>query len=78
MANFLINTKAEFLKSRRTLAYRLALIAGVSMPLLFMIAYILKPDAFLNNLSQQPWEAHMKKCLAVWRRFLSHVCNHPR
>jgi hypothetical protein len=60
MANFLINTKAEFLKSRRTLAYRLAFIAGISMPLLFMFAYILKPDAFLNNLSQQPWEAHMK------------------
>jgi hypothetical protein len=30
------------------------------MPLLFMIAYILKPNSFLNDLSQQPWEAHMK------------------
>ena len=63
MASFLINTKAEFLKSRRTLAYRVAFIAGVAMPLLFMIAYILKPGAF-NELASISWEFHMKN---VWQ-----------
>ncbi|WP_127126599.1 ABC transporter permease [Pseudoflavitalea rhizosphaerae] len=63
MANFLINTKAEFLKSRRTLAYRVAFIAGVAMPVLFMLGYILKPGAF-SELKAQAWEAHMKN---VWQ-----------
>lgn len=64
MANFLINTKAEFLKSRRTLAYRVSIIAGVAMPVLFMFAFIFKPDAFLIDLAAQPWEVHLKN---VWQ-----------
>lgn len=64
MANFLINTKAEFLKSRRTLAYRVSFIAGVAMPVLFMLAYILMPKDFREPLGATPWEFHMKN---VWQ-----------
>lgn len=63
MASFIINTKAEFLKSRHTLAYRVSFIAGVAMPVLFMIAYIVKPD-ILNDMAGKPWEFHIKN---VWQ-----------
>ena len=62
MASFLINTKAEMLKSRRTLAYRITFFAGISLPVLFMLAYILRPDVFTKMLSINPWEMQMKHC----------------
>ncbi|MBO9632245.1 MAG: ABC transporter permease [Chitinophagaceae bacterium] len=62
MANFMINTKAEFLKSRHTLAYRAAFIAGIVLPVLHMLGYILKPEHFLQDLSTRPWEMHATYC----------------
>jgi len=60
MASFIINTKAEFLKSRRTLAYRAAFIAGSVLPLLYALAYIIYPKAFMAELGSMPWESHAK------------------
>ncbi|NML22767.1 ABC transporter permease subunit [Pseudoflavitalea sp. G-6-1-2] len=69
MASFIINTKAELLKSRRTLAYRVAFFGGISLPVLYMLGYILRPDIFTKSLSQFPWEAHLKNCWEIGAAF---------
>lgn len=69
MASFIINIKAEFLKSRRTLAYRAALIAGIALPVLYALGYIVYPKPFLVDLSTVPWEAHAKSCLQMGAAF---------
>jgi hypothetical protein len=69
MASFIINTKAEFLKSRRTLAYRVAFLAGTALPLLYALGYIIYPKPFLADMSTVPWEAHAKSCLQMGAAF---------
>lgn len=69
MASFIINTKAEFLKSRRTLAYRAAFIAGTALPLLYALGYILYTKPFTADLSTYPWEAHAKNCWQMGAAF---------
>lgn len=69
MASFIINTKAEFLKSRRTLAYRAAFIAGTMLPMFYALAYIIYPKTFLAELGDTPWQSHAKGCWQLGTAF---------
>lgn len=70
MASFLINTKAEFLKSRRTLAYRLAFLAGMCLPILNFLAYVIMPQTFMESLQSKPWENLLTNTLQMTAAFM--------
>lgn len=55
MASFVINTKAEILKCRKTAAYWLTLIAGVFIPLVSGIMMVARQDHFIKRLGDDPW-----------------------
>jgi hypothetical protein len=58
MASFLINTKAEFLKCRKTAAYFIAIGAGLLVPFINALSYIIRPDLF-KQFQQNPWHTHI-------------------
>jgi hypothetical protein len=62
MATFLINTKTELLKTRKTAAYWITLIGSAFIPLFLMVAYIADPKDSIGDLGNQPWSAHIKNC----------------
>lgn len=55
MATFLINTKTELWKCRRSAAYWITLVGGLFIPLILMIAYISFPNDFKKDLETDPW-----------------------
>jgi lantibiotic transport system permease protein len=60
MATFLINTKTELWKCRKTAAYWITLIGSAFIPLFLMIAYISFPKDFLGDLGKNHWSSHIK------------------
>lgn len=70
MATFIINIQAEFLKSRRTAAWWLTIVAGVLIPLIMMIAYLAKPGAFVKPAQVNVWQAHVNECWESVAAFL--------
>lgn len=60
MATFLVNTKTELWKCRKTAAYWITIIGSAFIPLFFMLAYTLNPKDFLVDLGDQHWEKHIK------------------
>ncbi|MFT3825045.1 MAG: ABC transporter permease [Chitinophagaceae bacterium] len=61
MASFIINTKAELLKCRKTAAYWMTLGCGVFIPLIMFISYISRPDIFVKELASDPWDIHFQR-----------------
>lgn len=62
MASFLINTKTELLKSRRTLAYWIAFLSAIALPVMLLLAYALRPDVFVPRQGAEPWVMHIRNC----------------
>lgn len=60
MSTFLINTKTELWKCRKTAAYWITIIGSAFIPLFLMIAYISFPKDFMGDLGKTPWENHVK------------------
>lgn len=60
MATFLINTKTELWKCRKTAAYWITIIGSAFIPLFLTIAYISFPQDFVGDLGKKPWEQHVK------------------
>jgi lantibiotic transport system permease protein len=60
MASFLINTKTELWKCRKTAAYWITLIGAAFIPLFLMVAYIAVPDEFKTDLGPNQWMSHIK------------------
>jgi lantibiotic transport system permease protein len=60
MATFLINTKTELWKCRKTAAYWITLVGSAFIPLFLMIAYIIEPAEFAGELGKNPWMGHVK------------------
>ena len=60
MATFLINTKTELWKCRKTAAYWITIIGSALIPLFLMIAYISFPSDFKGDLGNRPWEKHVE------------------
>ncbi|WP_315817523.1 ABC transporter permease [Paraflavitalea speifideaquila] len=62
MASFIINTKAEILKCRKTAAYWLTLLASVFVPLLSWLMLVAKPEHFVKKLKPDAWHIFMNMC----------------
>ena len=53
--NFLPNTKSEFLKTKRTAAIWLVLLAAAFLPAINALILINRPDVFVSRLYNNPW-----------------------
>ena len=54
-ATFLVNTKAEFLKTKRTAAFWLSVAGATFIPLVNFIRLVAKPDHFIPYMHKDPW-----------------------
>jgi len=60
MNSFVLNTKAEFLKGRKTAAYFIALGAGAFVPFVNTLSYIFKSDYFLKRFAEgDAWKSNL-------------------
>lgn len=59
MATFLINTKTELWKCRKTAAYWITIAASALVPLILTIAYITNTPEFVKDLGVNPWPLHV-------------------
>jgi hypothetical protein len=69
-ATFLINTKAEVFKTRRTAAFWLTIAGAFFIPVLYTVAYIAKPDVFGPELSKNTWITHIERSWQAAAAFL--------
>ena len=60
MATFLINTKTELWKCRKTAAYWITIVGGAFIPLCLMLAYVINPDEFAKEFGKDPWAWHIR------------------
>jgi lantibiotic transport system permease protein len=60
MATFIINTKTELWKTRKTAAYWITLIGSAFIPLFLMIAYLSFPKDSIGDLVNDHWSNHIK------------------
>jgi lantibiotic transport system permease protein len=60
MATFLINTKTELWKTRKTAAFWITVIGAAFLPLFFTIAYSVDPKEFLGDLGKDHWGKHIQ------------------
>lgn len=54
-SSFFINTKTEWLKTKRTAAMWISLLGAGFIPLLSFLIYTFKPDHFVKALYKDPW-----------------------
>lgn len=59
MASFIINTKAELWKCRKTAAYWLTLLAGAFVPIVSWLMLVSKPEHFTQRLKSDAWRIYM-------------------
>lgn len=55
----LINTRVEWLKTKRTAATWITLLGSAFIPAISFLLYILKPDHLIKQLAGDPWQAHI-------------------
>jgi len=56
VASFILNTKAEFLKSRRTAAFWLTVVGAAFIPIVSSIRLVARPDHFIPAFKKDPWQ----------------------
>jgi hypothetical protein len=56
VASFILNTKAEFLKSRRTAAFWLTVVGAAFVPVVSSIRLLARPDHFIPEFKKDPWQ----------------------
>jgi len=56
VASFILNTKAEFLKSKRTAAFWLTIVGAAFVPLVSSLRLIARPDRFIPVFEKDPWK----------------------
>ncbi|THU40891.1 hypothetical protein FAM09_01895 [Niastella caeni] len=56
VASFLLNTKAEFLKSKRTMAFWLTVVGAAFVPGINFISLVARPDRFVRVYKDNPWQ----------------------
>jgi len=59
MASFIINTKVELWKCRKTAAYWLTLLASVFVPIVSWLILVSKPSHFTKELKPDAWHIYM-------------------
>jgi lantibiotic transport system permease protein len=55
VASFILNTRAEFLKSKQTAAFWLTVIGAAFVPVINLIKLLARPDHFVPGLKNDPW-----------------------
>lgn len=56
VASFILNTKGEFLKSKRTAAFWLTFIGAAFVPVVSSIQLLARPDRLMPLLEKKPWQ----------------------
>ena len=56
VASFILNTRAEFLKSKKTAAFWLTILGAAFVPVVNGIALLARPDHFVPILKNDPWQ----------------------
>jgi hypothetical protein len=56
VASFILNTKAEFLKTKHTAAIWLTLIGAAFIPIISIIRLMARPDRFIPVFKNDPWQ----------------------
>jgi hypothetical protein len=56
VASFVSNTKAEFLKSKRTAAFWLTIVGAAFVPVINFIGLVARPDHFVRVFKDKPWQ----------------------
>lgn len=69
-ANFVLNTRAELLKSKRTASIWLAVIGALFVPLVHFIGMMADPDDFVKNVSKGGWERYIGENWTVGGLFI--------
>lgn len=62
MATFIINTKAELWKCRKTAAYWLTLLAGIFLPFVTWLMLVFRADHFVKAFEKAPWQSLLGDC----------------
>lgn len=70
MATFIINTRVELWKCRKTAAYWLTIIGGTFIPLVMLIMYLARPDVFVKELGADTWNTHIRNAMQPAAAFL--------
>ncbi|HEX6432393.1 MAG TPA: ABC transporter permease [Niastella sp.] len=55
VTSFVLNTRAEFLKSKRTAAFWLTVVGAAFIPVINFISLVAQPDHFLRVFKGNPW-----------------------
>jgi len=56
VASFILNTKAEFLKSKRTAAFWLTIVGAAFVPVVNSLRLLARPDHFIPVFEKDPWK----------------------
>jgi len=56
VTSFILNTKAEFLKSKRTAAFWLTIVGAAFIPVINFISLVTRPDHFVRVFKDDPWQ----------------------
>lgn len=59
MATFIINTRSELYKSRRTAAFWIMVAGSAFIPVISMIMYLARPDKMVRALGDNHWITHI-------------------
>ncbi|MBO9563011.1 MAG: ABC transporter permease [Niastella sp.] len=70
MATFIINTKAELWKCRKTAAYWITLIAGIFIPLVMWLMMTIDAKEFVRDFGNDAWQTLMRACWQPTAAFL--------
>ena len=67
--SFIISTKAELIKTKRSASFWLSLIGSAVIPFIFFLIYILKPEN-ASRFQVKPWELHFTQGWQAFAAFL--------
>ncbi|HKZ67721.1 MAG TPA: ABC transporter permease, partial [Chitinophagaceae bacterium] len=67
--SFIISTKAELIKTKRSASFWLSLIGSAVIPLIFFLVYVLEPKN-ASRFQVKPWELHFTQGWQAFAAFL--------
>jgi hypothetical protein len=68
--SFLISSKAELIKTRRSASFWVSLAGSAVIPVIFFLVYVLKPEKNYANYNQRPWDLHFAQGWQAFAAFL--------
>jgi hypothetical protein len=70
MASFIINTRSELLKTRKTMAFWLTIAGSAFIPMVNLLMYLLNPNGVKERLKADPWGKYIKDSFQPAAAFL--------